>query len=79
MPSITINLFEKLPLHSIAWHKGVFAFTKIKLPFSPNDTVEKAFKDYMNRFNFSYNSGIDFFYHGNKIDKFSFLFLNYLY
>jgi hypothetical protein len=25
----------------------------------------------MNRFNFSYNSGIDFFYHGNKIDKFS--------
>ena len=45
--------------------------TKIKLNFSPNDTIEKAFKDYMNRFNFSYNSGIDFFYHGNKIDKFS--------
>ena len=45
--------------------------TKIKLNFSPNDTVEKAFKDYMNRFNFSYNSRIEFFYHENKIDKFS--------
>jgi len=45
--------------------------TKIKLGFSPNDTVEKALKDYMDRFNFSYNSRIEFFYHENKIDKFS--------
>ena len=34
IPSNTTNLFGKLSIHSIAWHKGVFELTKLTLPFS---------------------------------------------
>ena len=34
IPSKTTNLFGEGSKHSIAKHKGVFAFTKLKLPFS---------------------------------------------
>ena len=41
----------------------------IKLSFSPNNTVEEAFRRYMDFYKKSYNSKLDFFYNENLIDK----------